>query len=225
MTLFRDRADAGQRLAAKLVAFAGRPDVIVLGLPRGGVPVAEQVALALEADLDVFVVRKVGVPAHEELAMGAVASGGVVVVNPELIGRLGVSEETFQDAADGALEEVQVRERSYRGDRGPLELADETVILVDDGLATGASMHAAVVAVRTQGPARIVVAVPVAPATSCEGLRSVADAVVCAATPERFTSVGQWYQDFSQTTDDEVRDVLARNRRSEVHLGPSAPMA
>lgn len=223
MALYRDRIDAGRRLAAQLAAYAGRPDVIVLGLPRGGVPVAEQVARALGAELDVFVVRKVGVPGHEELAMGAVASGGVRVVNREVVDGLGISDEMLRHAAAEELVEVERRERVYRGDRDPAFLVDRIVILVDDGLATGASMRAAIEAVRIHRPAQITVAVPVAPSVSCDELRSVADAVICAATPEPFFAIGQWYEDFSQTTDDEVREALARYRRPEERLEPSAP--
>ena len=223
MALFRDRVDAGWRLAEKLTAFAGRSDVVVLGVPRGGVPVAEQVALALRAALDVFVVRKVGVPGREELAMGAVATGGVRVVNREVVDTLGIDDELFRRAAEAEVEELARRERIYRGDRPRLDLTDQTVIIVDDGLATGASMRAAVEAIHVQRPAHTVVAVPVAPPSSCEELRSVADAVICAVTPEPFLSVGQWYEDFSQTTDDEVREALARHRRPEATLEPSAP--
>lgn len=223
VTLFQDRVDAGRRLAAKLVAYAGRPDVIVLGLPRGGVPVAEQVALALDAPLDVFVVRKVGVPGQEELAMGAVASGGVRVMNQEVLGDLGIGDELFRRVAEEELREVRRREQLYRGDREPMFLTDKTVILVDDGIATGASMHAAVEAVRVHRPARTVVAVPVAPASSLEELWSVADAVICAETPEPFFSIGQWYDDFSQTTDDEVREALARSARPAERFEPAAP--
>jgi predicted phosphoribosyltransferase len=215
MALFKDRIDAGKRLALELAGYAERADVVVLGLPRGGVPVAEQVAVGLGATLDVFVVRKVGVPGHEELAMGAVASGGVRVGNREVLDHLGVDDETFRRAVERERKEVERRERQYRGDREPAELAHKIAILIDDGLATGASMRAAVEAVRVHRPARIVIAVPVAPLARCEELRSVADAVICATTPEPFFAVGQWYEDFSQTTDDEVRQVLARHRRPE----------
>jgi predicted phosphoribosyltransferase len=223
MGIFRDRIDAGRRLAAELVEYADRPEVVVLGLPRGGVPVAEQVARALGVELDVFVVRKVGVPGQDELAMGAVASGGVRVVNREVVDHLGISDETFRRAAEREREEVERRERLYRGDRDPTDLTNKVVILVDDGLATGASMHAAVEAARVHRPARTVVAVPVAPPASCEDLKSVADAVICAMTPEPFFSVGQWYGDFSQTSDDEVREALARTRRAGERFAPSTP--
>ena len=220
--MFRDRVDAGWRLAKKLMSFAGRRDVIVLGLPRGGVPVAEQVALALGAALDVFVVRKVGVPGREELAMGAVASGGVRVVNPQVVDALRIDDELFRRAAEAEVEELERRERLYRGDRPPLDLANKTVILVDDGLATGASMRAAVEASHVHRPARTIVAVPIAPPSTCEELGSVADAVVCAVTPEPFISVGQWYADFSQTSDDEVREALDRHRRPPT-IEPAPP--
>jgi predicted phosphoribosyltransferase len=223
MAFFRDRVDAGGQLGQALAAFAGRDDVVVLGVPRGGVPVAEQVAVALRAELDVFVVRKVGVPGQEELAMGAVASGGVRVVNREVVDTLGIDDELFRRAADAEMEEVARREQLYRGDRPPLDLTDKTVILVDDGLATGASMRAAVEAARVHRPAHTIVAVPVAPPSTCEQLRSVADAVICGVTPEPFLSVGQWYDDFSQTTDDEVREALARHRLLPATPEPSAP--
>jgi len=221
--LFRNRVDAGKRLAVDLAGYAERADVVVLGLPRGGIPVAEQVAVGLGATLDVFVVRKVGVPGHEELAMGAVASGGVRVVNREVLDDLAVDDETFRRAVERERAEVERRERRYRGDREPAELADKIVILIDDGLATGASMHAAVEAVRVHRPARIVIAVPVASRAACDELRSLADAVICAITPEPFFAVGQWYEDFSPTTDDNVRQALARHGRQEERLEPSAP--
>jgi putative phosphoribosyl transferase len=224
VALFRDRADAARRLAEKLTAFAGRSDVLVLGLPRGGVPVAEQVAAALGAGLDVFVVRKVGVPGREELAMAAVASGGFCVVNQDVADAVGIGDELIRRAAVLEMKEVQRRERLYRGDRPLVALIDKTVILVDDGLATGASMYAAVEAVRARRPARTVVAVPVAPLSSCEELRAVADAVICVATPEPFLSVGQWYEDFSPISDDEVRATLARQGRpTEAHQPRTPP--
>jgi putative phosphoribosyl transferase len=223
MALFHDRAHAGRVLSERLAAYAGRPDVIVLGLPRGGVPVAEQVAAALGADLDVFVVRKIGVPGFEELAMGAVASGGVSVINQEVVARLNISDEMFESVAREAQGELEVRAQMYRGSRGSIPLSGRTVILVDDGLATGATMRAAVQAVRMHRPARIEVAVPVAAPDACEELKAVADAVTCASTPEQFLSVGVWYEDFSQTSDEEVRDALARRGRPEERLEPSSP--
>jgi len=208
--LFRDRTEAGRFLARGLGAYANRPDVVVLALPRGGVPVAYEVAQALHAPLDVFVVRKLGVPGHEELAMGAIASGGVRVLNDDLVQRLGVPDAAIDAVARGEQLELERRERLYRGGRPPADLRGRTVILVDDGLATGSTMLAAVRAVRLQRPARIVVAVPTAAAETCEALRSEADNVVCASTPRPFRAVGAWYVDFSQTSDDEVRELLAR---------------
>jgi putative phosphoribosyl transferase len=206
---FRDRVEAGRRLAQRLSEYAGRDDVIVLGLPRGGVPVAAEVAKALDAPLDVFLVRKVGLPGYEELAMGAVASGGVLVLDEGLIGRLGVSQEQLERAIRAELQELERREQAYRGGREPLDLEGKTVILVDDGLATGASMRAGAEAVRRLNPARVVIAVPVAAEETCDQFRDVVDEVVCAVTPRPFNAVGLWYQDFSQTSDDEVRGLLA----------------
>ena len=205
---FRDRAEAGRELAGRLAHHAGRPGVIVLGLPRGGVPVAYEVARALGAPLDVFVVRKLGVPGREELAMGAIATGGVRVLNPEVIDALGIPGSAIEAAAEREQEELDRRERLYRGDRPPPDRRGRTVILVDDGLATGSTMRAAVAAVRRQDPARVVVAVPVAAPDTCAEFRHVADEIVCAHTPEPFCAVGYWYEDFSQTTDDEVRRFL-----------------
>jgi predicted phosphoribosyltransferase len=207
---FRNRTDAGRQLAEKLAAYANRPDVLVLALPRGGVPVGFEVARALGAPLDVFLVRKLGVPGYEELAMGAVAIGGVRVLNDEIVRGLGISEHEIDAAAARELQELARRQRLYRGDRPLPEIAGRTVILVDDGLATGATMRAAIAAVRQQQPARIVVAVPTASPDTCEALKAEADDVVCAMTPEPFLAVGHWYEDFMQTTDDEVRELLAR---------------
>jgi predicted phosphoribosyltransferase len=193
-----------------LAAYADRPDVLVLALPRGGVPVGYEVARALGAPLDVFLVRKLGVPGYEELAMGAVASGGVRVLNDEIVRGLGISEHGIDVAVAREMEELARRERLYRGDRPPPDVAGRTVILVDDGLATGATMRAAVAALREQQPTRIVVAVPTASPDTCEVLKAEADDVVCAITPEPFFAVGHWYEDFTQTTDDEVRELLAR---------------
>jgi len=190
--------------------YAGQPDVLVLALPRGGVPVAFEVAQALRAPLDVFIVRKLGMPGHEELAIGAIASGGVRVLNEDLIRLLGVPNNVLQDITARELEELRRREAAYRGSRPPEPIAGRTVILVDDGLATGASMRAAVRALRREGAARIVVAVPVAAADTCESLRPEVEDVVCAVTPEPFTAVGAWYEDFRQTTDEEVRALLDR---------------
>ncbi|HEX5556343.1 MAG TPA: phosphoribosyltransferase family protein [Gaiellales bacterium] len=205
---YRDRVDAGVRLAESLSAYANRPDVVVLGLPRGGVPVAAQVAWALGAPLDVFCVRKLGVPGDEELAMGAIATGGVVVVNDRVVSELGVPEHMLAGVAAAEREELERQERAYRGDRAPAPLAGRTVLVVDDGLATGATMRAAVQAVRAAGPSRVVVAVPVAAAETCQSLAADADEVVCPLAPEDFRSVGGWYEDFSSTSDDEVRRCL-----------------
>jgi predicted phosphoribosyltransferase len=207
---FRNRTEAGRRLAEKLAAYAGRPDILVLALPRGGVPVGYEVARALGAPLDVFMVRKLGVPGYEELAMGAVATGGVRVLNDEIVRGLGISEHEIDAAVARELQELARRERLYRGARPPPDVAGRTVVLVDDGLATGATMRAAVAAVRQQKPARIVVAVPTASPETCEAMKAEADDVICAMTPEPFFAVGHWYEDFTQTTDDEVRELLAR---------------
>jgi putative phosphoribosyl transferase len=214
---FRDRAEAGRLLAKRLSAYAGRDDVIVLALPRGGVPVGYEVAKALDAPLDVFLVRKIGLPGYEELAMGAVASGGILVLDERLIQRLGIGREQLERAIQGELQELERREEAYRGGRGPLDLEGKTAILVDDGLATGASMRAAAEAVRRHNPARVVVAVPVAAEETCDQFRDFVDEIVCEVTPRPFHAVGLWYQDFSQTSDDEVRELLARaaERRGE----------
>jgi putative phosphoribosyl transferase len=209
---FHDRRDAGQRLALALRAYSHRSDLIVLALPRGGVPVAFEVAAELGAPLDVFVVRKLGLPWHEELAMGAIASGGVQILNHDLIRIARVSNAQIAHVIATEEAELARRERLYRGNRPFPDLRDKTVILVDDGLATGASMRAAVEALRLEGPARIVVAVPVAAPEVCDAFRDIADDVVCAETPEPFLGVGRWYADFSQTTDSEVHDILERSR-------------
>ncbi len=208
--LFRDRADAGRILAARLGIYANRHDVIVMALPRGGVPVGFEVARVLHAPLDVFVVRKLGVPGEEELAMGAVATGGVRVLNESVIQTLGIPAPVVESVARREEEEVRRRERAYRDDRPQPELENRTVILVDDGLATGSTMRAAVRALRAFAPERIVVAVPTGSPQACEQFRGVVDEVVCAATPEPFHSVGVWYDDFSQTSDAEVHNLLQR---------------
>jgi putative phosphoribosyl transferase len=208
---FRDRHEAGRALARALAPrYAGRDNVVVLALPRGGVPVAYEVAAALGATLDVFVVRKLGVPGHEELAMGAIASGGVLVLDQDVVRALGITKEELQRVGATELRELERREAVYRGSPEPPELAGTTVILVDDGLATGATMQAAAQAVRKLGPARIVVAVPVASAQTCDAFRHGVDEIVCLMTPEPFHAVGLWYEDFSPTSDDEVRELLAR---------------
>lgn len=209
---FRDRSDAGRRLAARLDQYAGRDDVIVLALPRGGVPVGAEVATALGAPLDVFLVRKLGAPGREELAMGAIASGGVRVLNADVVDQLQIPAKWIDVVAAREGEELSRREAAYRDGRPAPDVRGKTVILVDDGLATGASMKAAVVALRDLGPARIVAAVPVGAAETCHELGALADEVVCAATPDPFYAVGSWYADFDQTTDEEVRDLLAAAR-------------
>jgi len=206
--LFRDRQDAGVVLAAQLTRFADDPSVVVLGLPRGGVPVAYEVARALHAPLDVFVVRKLGVPGQRELAMGAIASGGVRVLNPEVVNGLGIPQRMIDAVADQEHKELERQQRAYRGD-GPFpDLKGRTVIVVDDGLATGSTMRAAVKALRLMEPRRIVVAAPVAAAETCRSLAQEADEVVCVNTPEAFHAVSLWYEEFKQTTDDEVRFLL-----------------
>lgn len=212
---FHDRRDAGRQLAALLSAYAGRPDTLVLALPRGGVPVGFEVAAALGAPLDIFLVRKVGVPGHEELAMGAIASGGLRVLNQDVIADWGVPPETVDAASRAELRELERRERLYRGERPPPDPRDRTVLLVDDGLATGATMLAAAAALRRGGPAQVVAAVPVAPRSTLAALRHRVDAVVCAFAPAEFGAVGEWYEDFSQTGDDEVRRLLAAARGGE----------
>src|SRR6266404_4222714 len=208
--MFLDRADAGRQLAQKLSHYAGRDDVIVLALPRGGVPVGFEVARRIGVPLDVFIVRKLGVPGHEELAMGAIASGGVRVVNDDVISALPNAELILDAVTEIEREELQRRELSYRGGRSAPEVRGRTVILIDDGLATGATMRAAVAALRRRGAAKIVVAVPVGPPDTCKEFENEADEVVCATAPELFQAVGQYYEDFSQTTDDEVRELLTR---------------
>jgi predicted phosphoribosyltransferase len=209
--LFHDRRDAGRQLAAKLMAYAGRPDVIVLALPRGGVPVGYEVAHALDAPLDVFLVRKLGVPGHEELAMGAIASGGVRILNEDVVGGLGIPEAVIDEVTAQEMRELERREREYRDGRPPPDVRGRTVILVDDGLATGSSMRAAVEALRLSNPTHIVVAVPVGAPETCALLGEVADAAVCAREPQPFYAVGLWYTDFTQTGDEEVRELLARS--------------
>lgn len=204
-----DRRTAGRFLADRLKAYADRPDVVVLALPRGGVPVGFEVAKALRAPLDVFLVRKLGVPGHEEFAMGAVASGGVRVLNDRVVQELGIPPAVLDAVTAKEEQELARRERAYRGDRPPPDLRDRTVVLVDDGLATGSTVKAALTALRDCRPKRVVVAVPVAAPDACAALRSMADEVVCAITPEPFHAVGVWYQDFGQTGDDEVRSLLA----------------
>jgi predicted phosphoribosyltransferase len=205
---FRDRIEAGEALAEALSAYANRDDVVVLGLPRGGVPVAREVARALGVPYDVFVVRKLGVPGHEELAMGAIATGGVRQVNTDVVDALGIPMTVVDEVAARERVELDRRERTYRGHRPPRSLANKTVILVDDGLATGSTMRAAVAAVRQQRPARVIVASPVGAPSTCAELAGEADQVVCVRTPDPFVAVGLWYHDFRPTTDNEVRTML-----------------
>ena len=207
---FTDRYHAGRRLATALAPYAGRPNLLVLALPRGGVPVGFEVARALRAPLDVMLVRKLGVPGHEELAMGAIASGGVRVLSDDIIKALGIPDRVIATVAANEESELARRERAYRDNRPPPDVRGKTVILVDDGLATGSTMRAAAAALQAQHPERLVIAVPVAPRETCQSLLNAADDVVCATVPEPFFAVGNWYEDFSQTTDEEVRELLAR---------------
>ena len=208
---YRDRREAGRDLAGSLQQFADRDDVIVLALPRGGVPVAFEVAAALNAPLDVFAVRKLGTPGHRELAMGAIASGGIKVINDEVVRYLGITDEQIDSVAKEEQQELERREAAYRSGRSLAPLKGRIVILVDDGLATGSTMRAAVQAAKQQQPSRVVVAVPVGAADTCAELRSLCDEVVCARMPTPFSAVGQWYLDFNQTTDEEVRELLSRS--------------
>lgn len=211
--IFRDRAEAGRLLAAKLRDYANRNSVVVLALPRGGVPVAFEVARALNAPLDVFVVRKLGVPGHEELAMGAIASGGARVLNQDVLRALGISRGVVDLVAEREQRELQRREREYRDGRAPVDIRNRTVILVDGGLATGSSMRAAAMALKQKDPAKIIAAVPVGAPETCAEFESEVDKVVCATTPEPFRAVGEWYRDFSQTSDEEVRALLSEAAR------------
>jgi len=220
--LFRDRAEAGRHLADDLRRYAGRDDVVVLALPRGGVPGGHEAGQALGAPLDVFLVRKLGVPGREELAMGAIASGGVRVLNDLVVSELGIPPEQIDQAAERELRELQRRERAYRGNRPAPNVRGRIVILVDDGLATGSTMRAAVAALRRLGPGLVVVAVPLGAADACNDLRSEADEVVCASTPEPFFAVGMWYDDFSQTTDEEVRQLLGQSSEELTTSGQPA---
>jgi len=214
--VFQDRREAGRQLAARLNSYTGDQSVLVLGLPRGGVPVAYEVARALHAPLDVFVVRKLGVPGHRELAMGAIASGGVRVLNPDVIDGLRIPPAAVEAVAATELMELERQQRAYRGDAPLADMAGRTVIVVDDGLATGSTMRAAVRALRLSGPKRIVIAVPVAARDTALSLREEAD-IVCLNMPAEFHAVSNWYEDFSQTSDEEVRSLLA----SRSHVGSS----
>ena len=214
---FVDRAEAGRVLASKLSAYFGRDDVIVLGLPRGGVPVASVVAGALHIPLDVLVVSKLGMPWNKELAMGAIAEGGVQVLDLSIVKELCVSEKNIQEVAAAARKELEYRQELYRGGRPPLELAEKTIILMDDGIATGCSILAAIAAVRRRQAARVVVAVPVAPASGCRAVRMEADEVISVAEPDLFLAVSQWYQNFGQISDNDVRSLLDRSAASMPH--------
>jgi putative phosphoribosyl transferase len=207
---FANRTEAGRQLAGKLEKYTGRADVIVLGLPRGGVPVAYEVAKQLRAPLDVFVVRKLGVPGFEELAAGAIASGGVRVLNEDVVRTLPHAEAVIESVTARETSELERREHEYRDGRPAPALADRIVILVDDGLATGATMRAAVKALRQRGAAKIVVAVPVGPPDTCQELEEKADEIICLSTPQFFQAVGQYYEDFSQTSDQDVRDLVSQ---------------
>ncbi len=213
--MFRDRFDAGDAVAKLLREFVGRPDVVVLALPRGGVPVAFVVASELKVPLDVFVVRKLGTPGQPELAMGALASGGIRILNRDVVNALGIPVESIEYVTRQEKTELERREKHYRGDRPSMDVNAKTVILVDDGLATGSTMRAAAAALRKAGAARIVIAVPVASRSTCDQLRDEGNEVVCASNPEPFFAVGQWYKNFEQTSDDEVRHLLDRAVHSE----------
>jgi putative phosphoribosyl transferase len=210
MQLFADRADAGRQLAEALAEYANDPNVVVLALPRGGVPIGYEVARRLNAPLDVYVVRKLGVPGHEELAMGALAGDGTCIVDENLIATLRIEQSALQEVVEREMDEIVRREREYRDARPQTEISGKIAIVVDDGLATGATMRAAATALRARNPAAIVAAVPVATARTCAGLHNVVDRVVCIQTPEPFHAVGLYYQNFEQTTDEEVRRLLAR---------------
>lgn len=216
---YEDRREAGAELATRLGHFRGRNDVVVLALPRGGVPVGAEVARALDAPLDIFLVRKLGLPGHPELAMGAIASGGVRVLNHDVVSWYRIPETVIDQAAREEQIELERRERAYRDGRTPAELQDRVVLLIDDGLATGSTMKAAVQAVRARRPARIVVAVPVGSPDTCREFAGIADEIICVRTPEHFSAVGQWYLDFSQTTDDEVRTLLQRASETAARRG------
>jgi putative phosphoribosyl transferase len=208
---FRDRRDAGRALAERLRGFAGRNDIVVLGLPRGGVPVAFEIAAAIGAPLDIFVVRKLGVPGQEELAMGAIASGGIRVLNQDVIDHLEIPPKIIEAVTQKEEGELMRRESEYRDGKPAVDVRGKTVILVDDGLATGSSMRVAALALKKNQPSQIIVAVPVAPRETCAAFESVVDKIVCGITPQPFRAVGEWYEDFSQTSDEEVRELLKRS--------------
>jgi putative phosphoribosyl transferase len=222
---FQNRADAGHMLAQKLTTYANRPDVLVLGLPRGGVPVAYQIARTLHVALDIFIVRKLGAPDEPELAIGAIASGGVQVFNQNVLAWLDLSGEMITKIIEKEQEELARRERSYRDKRSPLNVHNKIVIIVDDGLATGSTMQAAVQALKQQRPARLVIAVPVAPPEIYEDFKNLVDEVVCVITPPNMHAIGAWYDDFSQTSDEEVRNLLAHATQISPEQPPFIPQA
>ena len=207
-TRFRNRTEAGKLLASKLIQYANRPDVLVLGIPRGGVPVAFEVATALNAPLDICLVRKLGVPGNKELAMGAIAAGGFEVLNEDLLDWLRISGHTIAEVGELELQELQRRDRIYRSDRSRPTIRDRIIILVDDGLATGSTMRAAIEVLKHQQPQRLIIAVPVAPIDTCNELRAEVDEMVCLMTPKHFSGIGRWYEDFTQTTDEQVCELL-----------------
>ena len=221
-TILQDRAAAGRRLVEPLLNYAHRPDVIVLALPRGGVPVAYEVAAALDVRLDLMLVRKLGVPSHQEFAMGAIASGGIQILNEHALRVHPIDPATFDDVVARETRELLRREKVYRGTRAPVQLKDQVVILIDDGLATGASMMAAIHAVRAQAPSRLVVAVPVAPIETAEALRSEVDELICPIMPDWMMSISRWYMDFTQTSDAEVIKLLQRAWQRESASAASA---
>jgi putative phosphoribosyl transferase len=224
MSLFEDRRHAGRVLASVLGEHAGHSDLVILALPRGGVPVGYEVARALRAPLDVFVVRKLGVPGYEEVAMGALASGGLLLLNEDLVQSLGITKEAILGVARTESQELRRRELAYRGGRAPTDVSGKVVILVDDGLATGSSMRVAIQALRQRNPARVIAAVPVAAPETCTAMTHEADDMVCAATPQPFRAVGLWYHDFSQTSDEEVHELLdaAQRELAQREAGASA---
>ena len=213
---FHDRKKAGQLLALQLARYKGCSDVLILALPRGGVPVAHEIASVLHCPLDVLVVRKLGVPGHEEMAMGAIATGGIRLINPDIVSALGITPEAVEDVERKEEAELFRRERSYRGNRGPLDTSNKTIILVDDGIATGATMQAAIASLRQRRVRKIIVASPVAPHSVVLSLRRVADDVVTMLNPEDFGGVGRWYEDFSQTSDEEVQQLLEADHESSL---------
>ena len=217
-TQFQNRTQAGELLATKLIAYAKRPDVVVLGLPRGGVPVAFEVAKTLNVPLDIILVRKLGVPAQPELAMGAIATGGVRVLNDDVVKWLGISEAEIDTVVQREMQELERRDRLYRGNRPMPHVENRTVILVDDGIATGSTLRAAIAALRQQQPQQIIVAVPIASTSVCQQLRSEADDVVCAIEVEQLSAISLWYEEFTQTSDEEVRALLAEAANGYVQL-------